>query len=217
MASYCACERSEPAHRSVGPNSFGRRHANGRTSSTLRYRPSPAALVQIHSRAFAAAVLTLRCAHAGAWAQSGQALRSLPCSCVGAPATTTRLGIPALSQPQSLPSAASPAMVRAFSFQVCCPKRALNGKPVRSSEQSRRCPRNGNRPRSPEIAVRSNATVPRHGKASAMRVESPETGLSGFDWCCGGQHRQARLPVSGFHACSCPPQKCFDLLRICYR
>src|SRR5690606_12625176 len=28
-----------------------------------------------------------------------------------------------------------------------------------------------------------------------MRVESPETGLSGFDWCCGGQHRQARLPV----------------------
>src|SRR5690606_1710297 len=22
------------------------------------------------------------------------------------------------------------------------------------------------------------------------------TGLSGFDWCCGGQHRQARLPVS---------------------
>lgn len=53
------------------------------------------------------------------------------------------LGIPALSQPQSLPSAASPAMVRAFSFQVCCPKRALNGKPVRSGEQSRRCPRNG--------------------------------------------------------------------------
>src|SRR5690606_11955921 len=87
-------------------------------------------------------------------------------------------------------------MVRAFAFQVCCPKRALNGKPVRSSEQSRRCPRNGNRPRSPGIAVRSNATVPRHGKASAMRVESPETGLSGFDWCCGGQHRQARLPVS---------------------
>ena len=47
----------------------------------------------------------------------------------------------------------------------------------------------------PVIAVRSSATVFQHGKASAMRVESPETGLSGFDWCCGGQHRQARPPA----------------------
>ncbi len=45
-------------------------------------------------------------------------------------------------------------------------------------EQGRRCPRNGNRPRPSGIAVRSTATVFRHGKVSVMRVESPETGLT---------------------------------------
>ena len=44
-------------------------------------------------------------------------------------------------------------------------------------EQTRRCPRNGNRPWSPDHRL-LNATVPTHGKASEVRVESPETGLT---------------------------------------
>src|SRR5690606_15495751 len=40
-----------------------------------------------------------------------------------------------------------------------------------------------------------------------MRVESPDTGQSGFDWCCGRQHRQALCLQSRLRACSCPPQK----------
>ncbi len=41
MASCCACDGLKPAHCSIGPNSFDRLHANGRTSSTLRHRGEP--------------------------------------------------------------------------------------------------------------------------------------------------------------------------------
>ncbi len=97
------------------------------------------------------------------------------------------------------------------SAKVCWPQGlALNGKSVR-------VPRNPDAAPAtvididPRIAIRSFATVLLHGKASAMYIKSPETGLSGFDWCCGGQHRQALPAVC---ACSCPPQKSSDLLRI---
>jgi len=30
------------------------------------------------------------------------------------------------------------------------------------------------------------------GRKVILSVESPETGLCGVDWCCGGQHHQAQ-------------------------
>src|SRR5690606_19715749 len=111
----------EPAHRSVGPNSFGRRYANGRTSSTLRYRPSPAAL----------AVLTLRGAHESVGAiRTGTPIAPMlparerqppPRAWASRPFSTTVIAIGSLAGYGA----------RVFLSGVC-PKRALNGKPVRS-------------------------------------------------------------------------------------
>ena len=82
-------------------------------------------------------------------------------------------------------------------------------------ELGRRCPRNGNRPRSLGIAVRSTATVFRHGKVSVMRVESPETGLTDSTGVAEGSTVKRCCPSSS--RLFLPSSKVCDLLRISYR
>ncbi len=73
-------------------------------------------------------------------------------------------------------------------------------------EQGRRCPRNGNRPRSHGSPPAQSPLCPAwEGERGARRKPGDRPG--GFDWCCGGQHRQARPPAIMPLACSCPPQK----------